>query len=155
MKILYINNFFTEYGGAEQVMKITGDLMRQKGHEIYYFATDKQPYYEENYEYSKYFPPYSDKRKLDIKDIQGISFTFYNHIARKNLLEYLKEVKPDVVNVHNLHFHLSYSVLDACKEAGVPVAMYIHDPQNVLPGRNTVLWRDLLQRRNLHKRQSH
>lgn len=134
MKILYINNFFTEYGGAEQVMMITGDLMRQKGHEIYYYATGKQPYYEENYEYSKYFPPYSDKRKLDIKDIQGISSTFYNHIARKNLLEYLKEVKPDVVNVHNLHFHLTYSVLDACKEAGVPVAMYIHDPRMFCPG---------------------
>jgi len=134
MKILYINNFFSPYGGAEKSINLISNLMKEKGHEVYYFATDKQPYFEENYKYSRYFPQFCDKRSLSISNLPNILNTFYNHTAKKNLIKYLKEIKPDIVSVHNVQFHLTFSVLDACKELDIPVTMYIHDPRIFCPG---------------------
>lgn len=134
LRILYISNFFTPYGGAENSIQLISNLMEQKGHEVFYYSTDKRPYFRQNYEYSKYFPKFFDKRSMSFKDLSGILATFYNKTAKNNLSEYLREIKPDVVSVHNVQFHLSYSVLDACKEYGVPVTLYIHDPRLFCPG---------------------
>ncbi len=134
MKILYVNNFFTAYGGAENSIQLISLLMREKGHEVFYYSTDKESYFEQDYQYAKYFPEFFHKRSLSIKDLTGIMSTFYNHKAKNNLIEYLKDIKPDVVSVHNVQFHLTYSVLDACKELNIPTVLYIHDPRLFCPG---------------------
>ena len=134
MKVLYINNFFTPYGGAEKSIQLISKLMKQKGHKIYYYSTDKKPYFEENYQYSEYFPEFSSKRGLSLNNLAKITSTFYNPKSRKNLLKYLNEIKPDIVSVHNVQFHLTYSVLDACKELNIPIVLYIHDPRIFCPG---------------------
>ena len=134
LKILYVNNFFTEYGGAENSIRLISSLMKQKGHDVYYYATNKQPYFEENYEYSKYFPEYSDKRNLGLNNLQGIASTFYNMTALINLLKYLEEIKPDIASIHNVQYHLSYSVVEACKKLDIPMVLYLHDPRIFCPG---------------------
>ena len=134
MKILYINNFFSPYGGAEKILYNISSLMKNKRHDVYYYATDKQPYFEENYQYSKYFPKFFDKKSLSVKNPGKILKTFYNQQAKQNLIEYLKEIKPDVVNIHNIQFHLTDSVIDAIKTFDIPVIMHLHDPRLFCPG---------------------
>jgi len=134
MKILFINNFFTKYGGAENFFWNSSKLLEKKGNEIYYFATDKQPFFISNYEYSKYFPQYQDKRKIPVKNFKDIINTFYNFEAKNNLENYLKEIQPDLVLINNFLFHLTPSVFNACKKFNIPVIMYIHDPRLFCPG---------------------
>ena len=131
MKILHINNFFTKYGGAENSVWKISNLFKNKGNKIYYFTTDKQPYFIADYEYSKYFPQYKDKRKSGIKDIINI---FYNFEAKNNLENYLKEIQPDLIITHNILFHLTPAVFDACKKFNIPIIMYIQDPRLFCPG---------------------
>jgi len=134
MKILFINNFFTKYGGAESSLLNIAKGLESKGNEIYYFATDKQPFFIKNYKYSKYFPEYKDKRKIPVKNFKDIINLFYNFEAKNNLENYLKELQPDLVLINNFLFHLTPSVFDACKKFNVPVIMYIHDPRLFCPG---------------------
>jgi len=131
MKLLHINNFFTKYGGAENSIWKIAHLLERNNNEIYYFSTDKQPYFIPDYEYSKYFPQYQDKRKSRIKNIFNI---FYNFEAKNNLEEYLKEIQPDLIIIHNFLFHLTSSVFDACNKFNIPVVLYLHDPRLFCPG---------------------
>ncbi len=133
-KILYINNFFTKYGGAENTIYRIANLMQRKGIEIYFFCTNKQPYFFENYEYEKYFPEYKDKRTLSVKNITGFLKTFYNFEVKNNLKKYLEEIKPDLVSIHNIHYHLTPAVFDACEELKIPIVFYLHDPRSFCPG---------------------
>ncbi|HSA07342.1 MAG TPA: glycosyltransferase [Candidatus Gastranaerophilales bacterium] len=133
-RILYINNFFTKYGGAENTIQKISSLMANKGHEVFYFSTDKKPYFKENYEYSKYFTEFSDKRKLSFDKPENFMKTFYNFEAKRNLKTYLNEIKPDLVSIHNIHFHLTPSVIDACEELKIPMVFYFHDPRSFCPG---------------------
>lgn len=130
MKVLLINNFFCHHGGAENSTYMTGTTLREHGHEVYFFATDRQPYIEQNYEYSKYFPRFIDFSSISktelFKHILN-PFYFYNFEAEKNLDAYLKEIKPDIVHCNNITYFLSPSILKACKKNNVPIVLTVRD----------------------------
>jgi glycosyltransferase involved in cell wall biosynthesis len=134
VKILYINNFFTNFGGAEKVMMDEATLMEENGHQVFFFATDRKPYYDENYEYINYFPKFIDyytlSRVNSLKELPGI---FYNFEAKKNLSLLLNIIQPDIVHVHSVYYHLTPSVLEACFEKNIPVVMTVHDVRLICP----------------------
>lgn len=134
MKIIFINNFFTNYGGAEKSYFKISKILEKQNFEIYYFATDKKPYFIENYKYSHFFPKFKNKRNLFLGNIKNIIYSFYNFKAKRKLEKYLKEIKPDFIMIHNFLFYLSPSIFDACKKYNIPVLMYIHDPRLFCPG---------------------
>ena len=107
MKILFINNFFSNYGGAEKSIYTIGTLFRQHGHHIYYFSTDKGQYLENDYKYACYFPKYFNKKEFSAYNVIKILKTFYNFEAKKNLKKFLDEIKPDIAVVHNYHYNLT------------------------------------------------
>jgi len=131
LKILHVNNFFSQYGGAESSFRVISNVLERYGHELYYYATDKGPYFIPDYEYSCYFPKYQDKRNGLVQNIKNF---FYNTEAKNNLENYLKEIKPDVVIIHNFLYHLTISVFDACNRLNIPVISYIQDPRLFCPG---------------------
>ncbi len=134
MKILHINNFFTKEGGAEKVMYETALLFKEKGHEIFFFATDKQPYFEKNYEYAVFFPKFIDYSAISkIQRIKHLFRPFYNFEAEKKLDKYIKKIKPDIVHCHNIYYHLTPSVLNICKKHKIPTVMTIHDIRLMCP----------------------
>jgi glycosyltransferase involved in cell wall biosynthesis len=51
----------------------------------------------------------------------------WNGGARRDLREVLRSSRPDVVHVHNTFPLLSASVLYACRDAGVPVVVTLHN----------------------------
>jgi glycosyltransferase involved in cell wall biosynthesis len=64
----------------------------------------------------------------------------YNPAARRAMAERLRMDRPNVVHVHNTFPLLSASVLDACKDAGVPVVATLHNYTQVCP--SGTLYRD-------------
>lgn len=57
----------------------------------------------------------------------------YSREAYKEMKHVLHEERPDVVHVHNLYPLFSPSILVACRDAGVPVVMSIHNQQLTCP----------------------
>lgn len=64
----------------------------------------------------------------------------WNPAARSALAERLRRERPDVVHVHNTFPLLSPSVLDACRDAAVPVVATLHNYTQVCP--SGTLYRD-------------
>jgi glycosyltransferase involved in cell wall biosynthesis len=57
----------------------------------------------------------------------------WNPAARKAMADQLRRERPDVVHVHNTFPLLSPSILDACRDAGVPVVATLHNYTQVCP----------------------
>lgn len=129
MKVLLINNTFGNFGGgSEKVTYDTGKILREKGIEVFFFSSNKKPYYEENYEYSHFFPK-------DFKKFQMINplKIFYNFEAEKNLSNFIKIIKPDIVHINCIQHNLTASVLSSCKKNKTPVVMTFHDSHFACP----------------------
>ncbi|OGI26519.1 MAG: hypothetical protein A2287_08885 [Candidatus Melainabacteria bacterium RIFOXYA12_FULL_32_12] len=130
MKIMLVNNFFSKVGGAENSTNRTGQILAQKGHKVFFFATDKKPYFEENYKYAEYFPEYIDFSSLSKSQYPGYIFNptyFYNFEAENKLNLYLKKVKPDIVHCNCINYYLSPSILRACYKNNIPIVMTLRD----------------------------
>lgn len=134
MKILLISSFFSPVGGVETILFSTSQLLKECGHEVYFFSTDKQPYFDGNYPYSQFFPAYIDFKSL--KGLQKINYfkIFYNFEAKRKLKEYLKEIKPDLVHIHITDYYLTSSVVDACYDYGAPIIKTFHELRFICPG---------------------
>lgn len=134
MKVLLINNYFSNTGGADVYTYAVGKLLREYGHEVFFFATNKQPFFEENYEHAKYFPESVDYKLLSKFELikQNLK-PFYNFDAAKKLDLYLKLIKPDIVHCNCIFFTLSPSILNACYKNNIPVVMTLHGPQLMCP----------------------
>lgn len=134
MKILFINNFFSPYGGAESTMNDQASILRKNGHQVFFFATNKGPYFEENYEYSHFFPEYTDYRSLSKSEFfKYLLKPFYNADARDKLSTYLGIIKPDIVHCHNIYYHLTPSIIESCKKMNIPIVMSLNDPRLMCP----------------------
>ncbi|HBH19288.1 MAG TPA: hypothetical protein DDX14_10235, partial [Cyanobacteria bacterium UBA9579] len=134
MKILLTNNHFSNYGGADTYTYHTGKLLRENGHEIFFFASNRGIFFDENYEYSRYFPQYVSYRSLSKHQLIGNVFKpFYNFEAKTKLNQYIKEIKPDIVHCNCISYHLTPSILDSCYENNIPIIMTLHDARFLCP----------------------
>ena len=137
MKILFLHNYFHVKSGSNVVMFQEAELLKQQGHEVFYFCTDKKPYYDENYEFIEYFPKYIDLSKLTFKDkIFNFLTPFYNSEAVKKFGMLLDKIKPDIVQEHTTSFNLSHAILKECYKRKIPVLITIHGPSYFCPSGN-------------------
>jgi glycosyltransferase involved in cell wall biosynthesis len=125
MKILGIHNYYRVRGGEDAVVVTVGRLLTERGHEVLSFERD-----------SKFIV--GTVRRINA-GISGI----YCFFARKEVKDILSEECPDVVHVNNLYPLISHSVLDACKEASVPVVMTCHNYRLFCPAGKLLCGNDL------------
>ena len=120
MKILIINQFFNMQAGTEVISTGTFEILKKQGHDVYYYAFDKKPYYIKNYEYSKYFP----KNNMSTLGYLKNPLKYYwNYEAANNLEKYIDEIKPEIIHIHSL---MSPSILKICKRKNIPTVMTLH-----------------------------
>ena len=132
MKILFVNKFLYSVGGCENYMIELAKMLKENGHEIQFFGLSNQKNILSN-DYGIYVKSYDDKKIFN-------PFTLvYNKNAAKKISKVLDLYKPDIVHINNITYHLTSSIVDACKKKNVPVVMTIHDPQLVCP--NHMLYR--------------
>ncbi len=140
MRILFCHNFFSSFGGAEESVIKEFNELQKRGHEVFFFATDKKPYRDTNYPYLKYFPKYIDHKSLQTIDaIKNCFSSFYNFEAKEKIEKYIDEIKPDVVKLHNICYYLTPSIIDACYEKQIPMVMTLHDPMIACPCRKLLI----------------
>ncbi len=132
MKIIQINKFNYLRGGAEKYFLELSERLAEAGHQVAKFCmTDQRNladtwsgYWLSRIDFEQ--PAWSDKLRAPERII-------YSRAAKKRLAKLIKDFQPDIIHAHNIYHQLSPSVLDAAREAGVPVVMTLHDYKLICP----------------------
>lgn len=132
MKIIQINKFNYLRGGAEKYFLELSERLTQAGHEVAKFCmTDRRNL---NDTWSGYWLSRIDFERPALLDkLRAPERIIYSRAAKRSLAKLIKDFQPDIIHVHNIYHQLSPSVLDAAREAKVPVVMTLHDYKLICP----------------------
>jgi|CXWL01.1.fsa_nt_gi glycosyltransferase involved in cell wall biosynthesis len=115
MKVLVVHNYYQQRGGEDVVSEAEVALLRDAGHEVEFFTV-----------HNKDITRWWQKAATAV-------LTIYNPWARAKLAAKLKTFRPDVVHVHNFFPQFTPSIFDACRAAGVPSVMTLHNFRILCP----------------------
>ena len=117
MRILIINDSCREVGGAETYIFGIIKLLREQGNEVFLFSYDTEKK-EEDY---SLIIKHKEKKARFLVNKFGFSRRVYSELK-----EYIKNINPDVIHLHNNYIY-SNSVLLALKKSKKPVIHHVHD----------------------------
>jgi glycosyltransferase involved in cell wall biosynthesis len=138
MRVLQVNKFLHTYGGSETVMFQTADLLQAHGHDVMYFSmrdernrrSEQAPYFVSNVDFS----PHVRRHGLGRLQTPMIAArALYSRESAHNIEGLVRETKPDVAHLHNIHHQLSPSILRPLRRLGVPAVMTLHDYKLICP----------------------
>ena len=116
MRVLLVHNFYQVPGGEDAVVRQELSMLRENGVDVELFSASND----------------------DIKGLTGriaaALNVVYSPSARRAVSKTLAKCLPDVVHIHNFFPLLSPSILDACRDAGVPTVMTLHNFRILSPG---------------------
>ncbi len=109
MKILMVNKFLYQKGGAETYAIKLGDILKSYGHKVEYFGLQN----EKNTLFNSAAAYVTD---MDLtKGVKDNLFAplriIYNKEARKQIRKVLDNFQPDIVHLNNIQFHLTPSII--------------------------------------------
>lgn len=136
MRVLVVNKFGFVRGGLERVMFDEIEALRALGHEAELFATAHPDNLQ--HRFASEFPPYHEIGTGAAGSASVIRDMFSNPDAAVAISRVIEAFRPDVAHFHGIHRHLSPSVLEAARAAGVPTVLTAHDYFAICPG-NTLL----------------
>lgn len=109
MRVLLLNDYAFELGGAEKYVSSLADLLQEHGHQVEIFGKSEPP------------------------GKAVILTRIYNPVWLRRFSKKIEDFKPDIVHAHHISFILSPAVLAAARKSGIPVVMTVHDFHLVCP----------------------
>lgn len=131
MRILLAHNQFTVTGGAEVFYHEIARLLRAQGHAVALFSC-----HEDGLEApgAELFPVVPGFRELGtLAKIARLPAAIYNRDAKRRFAETIARFRPDIVHAFAIYSRLTPSILDAAREAGVPVVLSSNDYKIICP----------------------
>lgn len=131
MKILLIDVYNYNKGGAETVCFNTGKMLEEHGHKVIYFTlkwAENKPS-----PYSKYFPESKETRRGPFKQIKNIVNYFYHFEASKKIEQLILDEKPDIAHIHLIWGQITPSIFPVLKKYNIPILFTVHDYRIVCP----------------------
>jgi glycosyltransferase involved in cell wall biosynthesis len=116
MKILIAHNDYGRHSGEEAVVHKMGEMMKSNGHQTFYYRPSTAAHQQ----------GLSSKIRVFLSGI-------YSYRGVRGMKEALQQENPDIINIHNLYPFISPAALFACKSAGIPVVMTVHNYRLVCP----------------------
>lgn len=136
MRVMIVHKFHYLRAGAETHALTLGKLLEGKGHEVMHFSM----HHPQNlkYEHSRFFAEYiefpEEMRKKGIgPKLKVLKRMFYSKEARDKFSKALDFFRPDIIHLHNIHKHLTISILYEAKKRKIPVVWTLHDYQIICP----------------------
>ena len=137
MKILMVNKFLYQKGGAETYVIKLGEILKQNGHEVEYFGlhNDKNTLFNSAQSYVADM----DLTKGTKHNLSAPFRIIYNKEARKKIRKVLDTFNPDIVHLNNIHYHLTPSIIlevDKYRKANkkdTKIIYTAHDYQLICP----------------------
>jgi len=131
VKILLAHNTYTITGGAEVFYHEVGRVLKKFDHKIAYFSAKENELVEP---WAEFFPEVSDyKSKGLIAKFSSFPSMVYSQKTKAAMARIISEFKPDIIHVFASYVKLTPSILDAAKDAGVPVVMSCNDYKHICP----------------------
>lgn len=132
-RLLAINNYFYRRGGAEAVFLDQMKMFSEIGWDVVPFAmrhpdNDDSPYAEHFVSEIEY-----GRESSALTKIAQAGKIIYSFEARRNLKALIERAPPAVAHAHNVYHHISPSVFDTLRGAGVPTVMTTHDLKLACP----------------------
>jgi glycosyltransferase involved in cell wall biosynthesis len=127
VKILSINKFYFQKGGAERYMFALEDLLEKNGHHVVPFAM-KHPQ-NVRAESDRFFVSRVELERPGFgwNAAKAAGRLFYSFEAERKLTDLIRAYKPDLAHLHNIYHQLSPAVLVALKKAKIPIVQTLHD----------------------------
>lgn len=131
MKIVLTHNNFSISGGAEVFYHQVGRVLEEKGHEVAYFSVAEEGC---DSPWADYFPPAADYSSGGLLQ-RALTFPsmVYSNEAKAAMAKLIADFKPDIIHAFAIYVKLTPSILDAAREAGVPVVMSCNDYKHICP----------------------
>lgn len=136
MNILLINNFYYNRGGDCTYLFSLKELLEAKGHKVSIFSMDHPLNYESDY--SKYFVSYINyedeiRTKSVASGFKVARRTIFSNEAKKKIQDLIKDEKPEIVHIQNIHHHITPSIFKVLKDNNIPIIWTLHDYTIVCP----------------------
>lgn len=131
MKILMVNKYLCQRGGAETYVIKLGERLSAMGHEVQYFGMEN-----ENNILSNRVGSYTESMDFHSRSLKHMTYPFkiiYSPRAAKSIGAVMDDMEPDIVHINNFNFQLTPSVIYEIKKHGVPVVYTAHDAQLICP----------------------
>jgi glycosyltransferase involved in cell wall biosynthesis len=111
MKILFVHNFYQQFGGEDAVANSECRLLEDRGEEVLFWTRHNDE-----------IKGYSRSQKLNF-----LRETISSSRTTTDIKEAVTRFKPDVAFVHNIYPLISPSLYPALNSLGVPVVQVLHD----------------------------
>lgn len=131
MRVVLVNKFLHDKGGAERAVLTLGAELERHGHEVFYFGM-AHPHNAVRGEHVE-LVRWRDYHEGGLRRLRDAAGMLYSFGARRHFARFLQRVHPQVVHFHNVYHQLTPSVVDAARDAGVPSVMTLHDYKLVCP----------------------
>lgn len=131
MKVLLIDVYNYNKGGAETVCFNTGKLLEEYGHKVVYFTLkwkDNRPS-----PFSKYFPESKETRGGTFRQVENLVNYFYHFEAAKKIEQLILNEKPDLAHIHLMWGQITPSIFPILKKYHIPIIFTVHDYRIVCP----------------------
>lgn len=131
MKVLLIDVYNFNKGGAETVCFNTGKMLEEHGHKVVYFTlkwTENNPS-----PYSKYFPESKETRRGPLKQVKNMINYFYHFEAARKIEQLIEDEKPDIAHIHLMWGQITPSIFPVLKKYNIPILFTVHDYRIVCP----------------------
>lgn len=110
MRIIQIHNKYIYEGGEDAVVKNENILLKKNNHEVFQLIKNNKHEITNKFEMIK----------------TGINLN-YSKKSNQIVLNYLRNIKPDIVHIHNTFPLWTFSIIDACNEINIPIVMTLHN----------------------------
>ncbi|MBD5133157.1 MAG: glycosyltransferase family 4 protein [Clostridiales bacterium] len=134
MKVLLVNKFHYKKGGSETYYFTLAEALKARGHEVIFFSM-KDPERNLPCEQEKYFVSNASVGGALKSKINMVTRMAYSKEAYRNITQLLKDEKPDLVMLNNIHRQITLSVIDAVKDfdSKLPIFWTMHDFATACP----------------------
>jgi glycosyltransferase involved in cell wall biosynthesis len=115
LKVLLVHNSYGRFSGEESVVDAQVRLLEDRGHEVLRF----------------------DRSSAELHSFPAVCKAFftgiYNPVAAWRMRKTLRDIRPDIVHIHNLFPLISPAILPECRKARIPIVMTVHNYRLVCP----------------------
>ncbi len=131
MKVILCHNNYKVTGGAEVFYHEVGRVLREQGHQVAYFSAKNG---EVGTPWKEYFPDVALYNQGGLlAKTSNFPRMVYNCTAKEAMAKLIADFKPDLIHAFAIYVQLTPSILDAAREAGVPVVMSCNDYKHICP----------------------
>lgn len=131
MKILLVHNNYSVKGGAEVFVFEIARVLEENGHDVAFFTAWEEGIKVPN---SDLFPSPADYKNGGLlRRLRQVPKAIYNRDAKAAFASMIERFKPDVVHAFAVYVRLTPAILEAAREAGIPVALSCNDYKHICP----------------------